>query len=271
GVTSRLPALLGDLHVHATAGSSRRRALELLVHACNAAAFVLARLGHPGDGFVAARLGHEAGHQLDDPVLQGVADFAFAHAAGGGGGAYRRMLSVAEKASDRLAGRLAQVPALEAYGMHQLTAASACLGVSDEERAREHLAEARSAAERTGELRGWSFFGPTNVGFWQTSMEVDTGNYGRAVEIARTIHPNTVESPSRHVAFYIDLARALAKARGRQPEAVRVLLTAERIAPQRARSATQAREVARHLLNSARREAGGSQLRGLCERMGVPV
>jgi len=271
GVTSRLPALLADLHAHATAGTHSGRALELLVHATNTAAFTLSRLGYPGDGYVAARLGHEAGRHLDDPIWQGIADFAYAHAAGGGGGAFRRMLTIADRACDRLAGKLGDVAALETYGMLRLTAASACLGLHDEARCREHLADAERIAARTGQLAGWSWFGPTNVGFWRVTMEVDTGNPGTAVEVANSLRPQEVDSPSRHVAFYIDLARALAHLRGKQRESVRALLAAERMAPQRTRSAPQARETARQLLDAARRQAGGSALRGLCERMGVPA
>jgi hypothetical protein len=50
-----------------------------------------------------------------------------------------------------------------------------------------------------------------------------------------------------------------------------MLLTAERLAPQRVRSNRLVQETARHLLERSRRRAGGPELRGLAERMGLPV
>jgi hypothetical protein len=247
------------------------RALELLIGVGNAASYVLSRLGYPGDGFIAARLGHEAGQRLGDPVSQSVADFALAHAVGGGGGAYRRMLTIADRATRRLSAVPDSPASLEARGMMTLTAATGHLGVGDEARARDALAEAQALAELTGEVGGWSLFGPANAKFWQIQLEVDTGNPGRAVEVARTVRPEAVPSPSRQVAFHLDLARALAQLRGRQREATRALLTAERIAPQRTRSAPAAVETARELAESARRAAVGTDLRGFCERAGVAL
>jgi hypothetical protein len=75
-------------------------------------------------------------------------------------------------------------------------------------------------------------------------------------------------SSSRQVAFYTDTARALARVR-KDAGAVRMLLTAEHLSASRVRSAPLARETARTLLDRAQRRAGGPELRGLCERMGM--
>ena len=71
--------------------------------------------------------------------------------------------------------------------------------------------------------------------------------------------------PIRQVNLYTDLARALTDVR-RDDEAVRMLMAAERVAPQHTRSSAAARETARSLLHKARR---ASAVQGLCERMGV--
>jgi hypothetical protein len=110
-------------------------------------------------------------------------------------------------------------------------------------------------------------FGPTNINFWRIAMEADGASPGRAVEIARTTNPRLIGKPSRQAAFYLDTARALARVR-KGPEALRMLLTAERLAPQRMRSPL-VRETARGLLEQARRGSGLTELRGLCERLGV--
>ncbi|MFI5955796.1 helix-turn-helix domain-containing protein [Cryptosporangium sp. NPDC051539] len=271
GITSRLPALLDELYAHATRGGETERALSLLIGVGNAAAYTLSRLGYPGDGYVAARIGHEAGQHLGDPVSRGVADFALAHAVGGGGGAYRRMLTIADRATGRLSAVKDTPDSLETRGMLTLTAATGHLGVGDVTRARDALAEAKQIAGVTGERGGWSHFGPTNASFWEVALEVDMGNPGRAVEIARTVQPSAVDSPSRQVAFHLDVARALTSLRGRHHEATRQLLTAERLAPQRTRSAPHARETARELAETAKKAAVGPDLRGFCERAGVAV
>lgn len=84
---------------------------------------------------------------------------------------------------------------------------------------------------------------------------------------ARTTQPGTVPKVSRQAAFYLDTARALAHVR-KDTEALRMLLTTERLAPQRMR-APLVRETARGLLERARRGTGWTELRGLCERLGV--
>jgi hypothetical protein len=74
---------------------------------------------------------------------------------------------------------------------------------------------------------------------------------------------------SRLVLFHADLARAYAGMRGREAEAVKHLLVAERVAPQHVHSSPLMQETARGLLDRAQRRAGGAALRGLCERMRV--
>ncbi|GIF13715.1 hypothetical protein FHX34_105224 [Actinoplanes teichomyceticus] len=50
---------------------------------------------------------------------------------------------------------------------------------------------------------------------------------------------------------------------------MRFLLTAERVAPQHVHTSPLVRESARGLLERSRRAAGGSELRGLCERLRI--
>ncbi|BCJ59778.1 hypothetical protein Jiend_32000 [Micromonospora endophytica] len=69
----------------------------------------------------------------------------------------------------------------------------------------------------------------------------------------------------RQVYFWLDLGRA-AEAVGRDRDAVRMLLAAERVGPQHARSSVSARETARSLL---RKGAASPELRGLCKRMSL--
>lgn len=79
-----------------------------------------------------------------------------------------------------------------------------------------------------------------------------------------------VPAVSRQVAFYIDLARALSNT-GKDTEAVRMLLVGERLAPQRVRNSPIVAETLRGALDRARRGSGWAELRGLCERVGIPL
>jgi hypothetical protein len=98
-------------------------------------------------------------------------------------------------------------------------------------------------------------------------MEVDGGEARRALEIARSTTPGAIDAPTRLVTFYFDTGRALARV-GQIESAVRMMLTAERTAPQGMHSWGRAREAVRLLLPRAKGESA-SQLRGLAERMGV--
>ena len=135
----------------------------------------------------------------------------------------------------------------------------------------EYFAEAARLAERTGETTTFDmYFGPTNVNFWKIATEVDTGDPGHAVQISRDTNPTALAVPGRQAMFSLDTGRALAHVR-RDREAVRCLLTAERIGPQLVRSSPYPTETARELWDRARRTAGSSELRGLCERLRVPL
>jgi len=107
-------------------------------------------------------------------------------------------------------------------------------------------------------------WGPGNVALWQMALQLDTGRAGESIETARTIKVDELPA-QRQVYFYLDLARGLADV-DRGHDAVRMLLKADRVGAQHARSSTAARETAKSLL---RKGGGSSALRGLCERMGV--
>ena len=89
------------------------------------------------------------------------------------------------------------------------------------------------------------------------------------MDIARSTNPATIAAGFRQVFYYADAARAYARLRGKDREAIRYLLTAERLAPQHVHTSALAQETTRALLERSRRQAGGTELRGLCERMRV--
>lgn len=263
-----LPDLLLDLHA-ATHGRDARAALVALVDATNTARGTLRALGRVAEAALAAERCRQTAERLDEPVPLAVADWARANAASGGG-SYRRALTLTTRAAEELRHHTSADGALMMLGMLHLSSAVAEL------RARPaiaigHLDAAADLAARTGEVRSWwMWWGPTNVGIWRMGVLVDAGEPGRAVEVAGAVRPDVLESADRRATYHLEFARALADLGGsRDREAVRALLTAERLAPQRMRTYTSARETARFLHDRSWRDAGGSALRGLCERMGV--
>lgn len=75
---------------------------------------------------------------------------------------------------------------------------------------------------------------------------------------------------SRRADFFADVGRGLAREPKTRTDAVRWLRQAEEAAPQRVRNSAAVRETVAYLLNRARAEAGGRELRGMAARMGVP-
>lgn len=269
-VSALLPRLLADLHAHATRGPDEEQALRLLAFVTHATTLVLRDLGYATDSWIAAERCREVAEDLEDPVAMGVAGFSRSIAAIGSTG-HRRAATLAARASAALDQHLGEPEALEVAGMLHLCSALTALGTRQPDDAAARLTEAERLAARTGETSAWDlFFGPTNVRFWRISLEVDAGDPGKAVEIAGQTTPAQVASPGRQVSFYTDTARGLARLR-RDREAIRYLLAAERMAPQRVRSAPLVQETARGLLDRAQRQAAGDELIGLCERMGIPV
>ncbi|GIM96567.1 helix-turn-helix domain-containing protein [Paractinoplanes toevensis] len=259
---ARLTAgLLRGLHAAAT-GADRQPAVRMLVSAAFIASSVLRNLGHPADAWLGAERCRDAASAAGDPVLQGYADYARAGAANSCG-SFDRAVTLASRAIDELHGHSGGA---EVVGSLQLLCAHATRSPDD---SRAWTAEAAALAERTGETTTLGlYFGPTNVGIWRIGIEVDRDDPGRAAETARGTELGAIPAGFRQVFYYADTGRALARLR-KDREAIRFLLTAERIAPQHVHTSAVVQETTRSLLERARRQAGGSELRGLCERMRV--
>ncbi|WP_250036354.1 helix-turn-helix domain-containing protein [Paractinoplanes maris] len=265
-VTRILPGLLHDLHIE-TAGPHAARALRLLCAATSTASSVLRSLGLLADAWLAGERCQQAADACGDPVLQGYAAYTRASAATTAG-SYQRGLTLAERAADELQRHVARPGAAEVLGCLQLVCALASQGSRRLDESRAWSDEAAGLARRTGETTTKGlFFGPTNVDLWRISIEVEEGDPGRAVEIARRTRLAAVPVGIRQVYYYADTARALAMLRNRDREAVRLLLNAERIAPQHVHGSADVRETVRTLLERSRHQAGGSELRGLSARL----
>lgn len=268
GAVRLIPDLLRDLHAE-TAGPDGVAAVRLLCDVTFIASSVLRNLGRPADAWLGAERCRDAAVATDDPVLRGYAAYARACAAAGCG-SYQRGLTLAERAVDELRGHPGPAGSSEVLGALMLVCAMASRGRGRLDDSRAWLAEAAELAGHTGETTTMGlYFGPTNVAIWQIGIEADGGDPGRAVEIARATNPATVPAGFRQVFYYADTARALTRLGGQDREAIRLLRTAERVAPQHVHTSALARETTRALLDRSNRRAGGTELRGLAERLQV--
>ncbi|MEV6630868.1 helix-turn-helix transcriptional regulator [Actinoplanes sp. NPDC051470] len=271
GAARVLPDLLRDLHALAEDPAQRQVALRMLCHATFLASGAVRNLGHPAEAWLAAERCREAAAATEDPVLIGYAGYARANAALAAD-AFQRGLAIAGRAVDEMQPHLGLPGALETVGTLQLVSAYASRGLKRVEDSRGWTAEAAGLAARTGESPALGLtFGPTNVDIWRIGIEVDGGEPDTAAGIAATTNPAVLPFGCRQVFYYADAGRALAAMKGRDREAIRYLLTAERVAPQHVHTSSTAQETVRSLLERSRREAGGAELRGLCERMHIAV
>jgi hypothetical protein len=112
-------------------------------------------------------------------------------------------------------------------------------------------------------------FSPTNVDLWRISIALESDDATLAAEIAAGVELASIPVRSRRSSFTIDHARALAALRGHDAQVLELLRTAEHLAPFRTRSNVWAREIVTELVLRSRRDAGGRELRGLADRMGL--
>jgi transcriptional regulator with XRE-family HTH domain len=269
GTMRLLPGLLRHLHAE-TAGPERGRALRLLCEAAFIASSVLRNLGHPGDAWLGAERCRDAAETIDDPLLRAYAAYALATAATASG-SYQRGQTLAERAADDLHRHLRRPGSAEILGSLQLISAKAARGRGRPEDSQTWLADAKELARHTGETTTMGlFFGPTNVDIWRISIEVNEGDPDRAAEVSRRSSPMAIGAGFRQVFYYADTARALAQLPGHEREAVRYLLTAERIAPQHVHTTATLHETIQTLLERPQQPGITAQLRGLSERMWTP-
>lgn len=271
GAANRIAEVAPGLHAAALEADRQRAefATRMLVMVSDAAAFTARYSGQPSAAaLIADTIGRQAAERLGNPVMLGFNSFTRAHAAMACG-AYQRGRLIAQRAADAVRPHMNAYGGTEVYGQLRLTSAFAAYALGEHDVALSEVAEAAEIAERTGDNQILGLhFGRENTKFWQISMHADGPDPGRAVAIARDTTPQIVQSTSRQTAFYLDSARAMTRI-GKREHALRLIVTAERMAPQRVRSDRLAAETVRQLLEHARRDAAGVELRGLCERMGI--
>ncbi|MET9862115.1 XRE family transcriptional regulator [Streptomyces smyrnaeus] len=252
-----------------------------------ALADALAREGEVPEGLstlyaTAARAAIKAG---DDRLLAVAADRAVQTAREGGhalalaeayrmvsssyrrAGRYDRAVQVAVRAADELASdRSAAAAAARASVQGQLLATAAYTAAKNEDRegARDMLAQAGAAADRTcAELTGHAWFGPRQVALHEVSVRQVLGDPPGAVAAARRVDTRGMP-PERAARLGLDVARAYAHW-GKSGGCYRALLAIERAAPQEVRRSS-AHALTRELLRHERHLHG---IRDFARRTGA--
>jgi transcriptional regulator with XRE-family HTH domain len=260
-----LPGLIRELLALVSDGRYREPALVGLVTAYHAMTFLAYfHLGRSGLAILAAERMRHAAVELDDPTWLTLAAWVRAMALNGGN--RTRQYELAVNAERDAAGLRAEL-----RGMANLAAALAAAAQGDRDKAQTHLTEASVLAETLdADISPWAnlYFGRTNVGIWHVAIAVELGDGARVAEIANGLRLGNIP-PVRQTAFWIDYGRGLLSERTTRDRGIAALLTAEKIAPQRFRNDVFAREAVASLLHTARRDAGGRELRGLAWRMGI--
>jgi hypothetical protein len=268
----QLPQLLtaSQLAARELDGDAKLRASGLLAESYQLAAILMLKLGESNAAWVAADRGILAAERAEDPlvVASGARILAYAFL---GAGHFAKAKELTISAAGVLEPGLGTTSPthLSLYGALLLKGAMAAAYQGDRITSRALLNEAASTAGRLGADANHYFtaFGPTNVGVHRVSAAVALGDGGVALQHARAVHPVQLPVVERRAQYLVDVARGHGQAGG-DDQALRALLTAERLAPEEVRYQPAARALVAELLH--REQAGRRpELRALAERVGA--
>jgi len=250
-VAPRLPNLLGGLH-----GGD-------LVQVAHVGVYTLKHLGYADLARDAARLAVIEAREIGDPAWIGIAEFIRILAMPPEmPGAPTRL---AQRIADEIQPHIDDPLARQAYGMLHLHAALRAAVDHHADLARDHLREAGDAADSMGEPSGdlglaRFAFGPTNVGFWTVSVQLELGEPRLAIEAADQVAPGRIPLANRQAPFYADVATAMAQV-GRDDEAIAAFLRSEAAGPQWFRLRPTVKDTVGSIIRRTRRNSVTRQMR----------
>jgi hypothetical protein len=241
--------------------------------ACACATFAAKDLNYTDLATLAAVRAQDAACLLGDPAYKGQADFAWLHTLARAASGTRNLVA-AERAANNREPHASTPLARQVLGMLTLTASLAAATLLRGDTAMHWFHEAEGIAQAVVDdpLANWQSFSTTNVKVWRVTVGVERGESGSTVlELAKDMNVSLL-SPvaARYAGFLADGGKGLAREARTMPTAVKWLRQPEEAAPQRVRNSATARETVAYLLNRARADAAGRELRGLAARMGLP-
>ncbi|RBQ17063.1 XRE family transcriptional regulator [Spongiactinospora rosea] len=262
-----LPDLIGELYVHIATSLEpvRSEALKMLILAAGCkAAFMSRGLGEVHLAYLGGERGWQAAELLGDPVWRGAAAFGRAHARCSAG--TPKPLLMTPRIADEVELHIGDdLFAHQVHGMLRLSAALACEVLGDRDGAAGQVGEAARLAEPLGDAPdAFEYFGVANVGVWRTTLEVEAGRPGQALEHANRVDPRALPSHSRRAMLLLERARAHAML-DRDEDAVRELRKAEQLSPSMVHNHPFIKELVADILD----RRGGRDVRGLAWRMNL--
>jgi tetratricopeptide (TPR) repeat protein len=267
---SRIAMLIADAHLASQQckETERARVSRVLALSYQAAASVLAKVGQPDIGWIAAERGlHTAERSASPPVRASlIRSVAFAlHSTG----RFEPAMDLVESGAGYLHDEISSDDAaLSVYGTLMLVGSMAAARFGDSSRAAGYLQEAYSAAQRLGRDSNhlWTAFGPTNVAIHRVNTAMELGNIQTALTSGFSLKTDRVPV-ERRVRYLLDVARAYSLA-GKRDDALGTTLTAERIAPEQVRQHYLSKQIVATLIRSTRGKPA-IELGRLAERVKV--
>ncbi|WP_327703652.1 helix-turn-helix domain-containing protein [Streptomyces decoyicus] len=273
-VASEAPALIDELveASHQHSGLQQERAHQLLAYLYRCVYDVAYKLGHIDMGsIILARMLYSA-ERSADPYMVMLTSYLRAQSCFSTGrhevGLRLMERSLADVEASANAG---EQPALCVQGNLRLRAAVLAARGGRAEQARAEVAEAMETAKKLGgETSNYVLsFGPSNTKIHGVAVEVEVGEYGEAIRLARklTFPADFVKRyPDRVGHHFIDLSRAQLW-QGDRDGALISLRKARKAAPQQARFHPHARETVVGLRRAARQSS--DTLESFAHWMGV--
>jgi transcriptional regulator with XRE-family HTH domain len=264
-IAAGLPGLLLDAAAYGP---------HLLARVGHAASECMSSLGYRDLALFAARVAVNAASQTEDPAWVGSTRFVYTltmpiESA-------PTTSRVADRALASLQGQAADPRVRQMLGQLHLSASLVCAVDGRPDDAAGHMAAARAEADSLGDPDdGVGFnvlaFGPTNVGLWEMATAAELGEYGRVVELARSVEPRQLSVANRRQAYWMNLGRALAHSGKTDRDALVAFVNAERAAPLAFSLNPLARDALAAMVYRARRRSISDGLRTLARRVGVDV
>lgn len=259
----------GERAAHAMDNGRRADVFELLARTYQAVAAVMAALGEPELGWVAAERSIMAAERAGSPLLSVGGVYRLAHALVS---AWR--LEQAERVAASGALAIASQMSdgtnegVSLYGALNLLRAVIASRRGDGTTAWQAMSEAERAAAVVGADRNDfnTEFGPSNVALHGVAVAVELGEAGEALRRAATVNADSL-SQERRARFLIDVARAHGQRRD-TTEAVAALRAAYELTPEQVSYHPLVRELVRDLVRRTRRKPNRELLR-LAQSIGV--
>jgi hypothetical protein len=247
----------------------RAEVFELLARAYQAVAAVMAALGEPELGWVAAERSIMAAERAGSPLLSVSGVYRLAHALVS---AWR--LEQAERVAASGALAIASQMSngtnegVSLYGALNLLRAVIASRRGDGTTAWQAMSEAERAAAVLGADRNDfnTEFGPSNVTLHGVAVAVELGEAGEALRRAGTVNADSLSS-ERRARFLIDVARAHGQRRD-TAGAVAALKAAHELTPEQVTYHPLVRELVRDLMRRTRRKPNRELVR-LAQSIGV--